>query len=149
MSRLASCIFVGLLGSGILHGCKPLQGHEADLATLATPDSVPKAVHILPQPPPGPVPAEGAFRAWVPRQVAANGDVIDGHWITVSLTPPAQEVIEPVKPMPRAPRMHVAPKPAGAPPQPVPPPPQASPPQNNPPLTPARALVPQPWLGGQ
>jgi hypothetical protein len=98
-----------------VNGCKPLHGPEADLATIVTPDPVPQAVRHVPQPPPGPVPGEGAFRAWVPRQVAANGDVIDGHWITVSLTPPAQ----------------------------------ASPPQNTPPLTPARALVPQPWLGGQ
>ena len=130
-------------------GCKPLHGPETDLATIATPDPVPQAVRHVPQPPPGLVPAEGAFRAWVPRQVAGNGDVIDGHWITVSLTPPAQEVIEPVKPMPRAPRAHVAPKPAPAPFQPVSPPQQASPTQSIPPLAPPRALVPQPWLGGQ
>src|SRR5436853_5157133 len=79
----------------------PLQGPEADLHTIATPDLIPQVVRPVPQPAPGPTPEQGHFRAWVPREVAPNGDIIEGHWITVSTTPPALEVLEPATPMPR------------------------------------------------
>jgi hypothetical protein len=47
----------------------------------------------------------------VPRQVQPNGDTVEGHWLTFSLTPPAEEKLEPVKPMPRAPKAHFNAKP--------------------------------------
>ena len=76
-----------------------------DLAATAR-----KGFRIASQPAPGPTPEQGHFRAWVPREVAPNGDMIDGHWITVSTTPPALEVLEPMQPMPRAPKTHVGAK---------------------------------------
>jgi hypothetical protein len=85
----------------------PLQGPEADLHAIATPDPVPQVVRPVPQPAPGPTPAQGHFRAWVPPQVQANGDTVEGHWIIVSTTPPAVEVLEPAPPMPRAPHPHL------------------------------------------
>src|SRR5712691_11461477 len=97
----------------LLVGCSvPLQGPPADLAALATPDPIPPAVaRTIPQPPPGPVLATGQFRAWVPRQTQSNGDTVDGHWQTISLTPPLVEGLEPAMPMPRAPKTHVVAKP--------------------------------------
>jgi hypothetical protein len=52
----------------------------------------------------------GQWRAWVPRQVQPNGDVTDGHWLEISLTAPPVETLEPVKPMPRAPKTHLGAK---------------------------------------
>jgi len=95
-------------GPFVLVACTaPLQGSEADLHAIATPDPVPQVVRPVPKPPPGPTPEQGQFRAWVPRQVSANGDIIDGHWVTVSTTPPPVEVLEPATPMPRAPKPHL------------------------------------------
>jgi hypothetical protein len=87
-----------------------LQGPEIDLATIATPDPVPQPVKP-PLPLPGPTPDAGSFRAWVPPVTHANGDRIEGHWHTISLTPPPAEVMEPTVPMPRAPKTHVVTKP--------------------------------------
>jgi hypothetical protein len=96
------------LGALTLAACSaPLQGAEADLHAIATPDPVPQIVRAVPQPPPGPTPGQGQFRAWVPRDVAPSGDIIDGHWLTISATPPPVEVLEPVTPMPRAPKPHL------------------------------------------
>ena len=96
------------LGTLSLMACTaPLQGPEADLHAIATPDPVPQVVRTVPTPPPGPTPEQGQFRAWVPREVAPNGDSIEGHWITVSTTPPVVEVLEPVNPIPRAPKPHL------------------------------------------
>ncbi len=107
-----------VLLTGALTACTaPLQGPEADLHAIATPDPVPQVVRTVPQPAPGPSPEQGHFRAWVPRQVQPNGDEVDGHWMTVSPTPPPTETLEPVKPMPRAPKTVVGAKPS-APPQP-------------------------------
>jgi hypothetical protein len=39
--------------------------------------------------------------------VTPSGDSIDGHWLTISATPPPVEVLDPVAPMPRAPKPHL------------------------------------------
>ena len=96
-----------------------LTGPEADLHAIATPDPVPHAVRPAPHPAPGPTPGTGRWRAWVPRQVQPTGDVTDGHWLELRLDPPAVDVLEPVTPMPRAPKTHVGGKRPAAPPTPV------------------------------
>src|SRR5256886_4826713 len=76
------CRLCLLLAGVSLTACTaPLQGPEADLHAIATPDPVPQVVRPVPQPAPGPPPAQGHFRAWVPRQVQPNGDTVEGHWI--------------------------------------------------------------------
>ena len=85
-----------------------LTGPEADLHAIATPDPVSHAVRPVPQPTMGPTPGPGRWRAWMPRQVQPNGDVTEGHWLDLSLDPPAVDVLEPVTPMPRAPKTHVS-----------------------------------------
>jgi len=84
----------------------PLQGPEANLHAIATPDPVPQVLRAVPQAAPGPTPGTGRWRAWVPRQVQPNGDVTEGHWLELSLESPAAEFLEPVTPMPRAPKTH-------------------------------------------
>jgi hypothetical protein len=83
-------------------GCQPLQGPAIDLAQVATPVPIPVQGRAVPQLTPPGVP--GTWRAWIPRQVSTEGEVTDGHWHTLSLAPPVLEVIEPDKPMPRAPK---------------------------------------------
>jgi hypothetical protein len=87
-----------------------LTGPEADLHALATPGPTPQAVRPMPSPTPGPTPGTGRWRAWVPRHVQLNGDVTEGHWLDFSLEAPAVEVLEPVTPMPRAPKTPVGAK---------------------------------------
>jgi len=112
MTRRLSLLALGGLA---LAACSaPLQGSEADLHAIATPDPVPQVVRAAPQPPPGPTPVHGQFRAWVPRDVAPSGDIIEGHWLTISATPPPVEVLEPAMPMPRAPRGILGQKPKPA-----------------------------------
>ena len=96
-----------------------LTGPEADLHAIATPDPTPPAVRAVPHPVPGPTPGTGRWRAWIPRQVQPTGDVTEGHWLDLSLDPPAVDVLEPVTPMPRAPKTHVGGKRPAAPPTPV------------------------------
>jgi hypothetical protein len=92
----------------------PLQGAHVDLNDIARPTPVADiAPTPPPQPPPGPRPSPGTFRAWVPRDATPNGDVIEGHYLVISLTPPAVEAIEPAKIMPRAPRPYVGAKQPG------------------------------------
>jgi hypothetical protein len=108
-----------LLATLLLTACTAaLTGPDADLHALATPDSTPPVVRVVPQPAPGPTPGTGRWRAWVPRQVQPNGDVTEGHWLDLSLDPPALEVMEPVTPMPRAPKTPVGAKRPSAPPPP-------------------------------
>ena len=113
-------LLILLLATLLLTACTAaLTGPEADLHALATPDPVPTAVRPVPQPAPGPTPGAGRWRAWVPRLVQPNGDVTEGHWLDLSLDPPAVDVLEPVTPIPRAPKTHVGAKRPAAPPTPV------------------------------
>jgi hypothetical protein len=96
-----------------------LTGPEADLHTIATPDPTTPVVRAVPQPVSGPTPSTGRWRAWVPRQVQPNGDVTEGHWLDLSLDAPVIEVLEPVMPMPRAPKTPVGARRPASPPMPV------------------------------
>ena len=94
-----------------------MQGPEADLHAIATPTPVLEPVQR--QPVPGPVVESGHFRAWIPAGTDESGARVDGHWITVPLSPPPEEVLVPVKPMPRAPHSRLGKtKPEGAAPAP-------------------------------
>jgi hypothetical protein len=116
---------------GILTACAPMGlGPEVDLTTLATPDPLPPPPRALPPSLPGPTPGADQWRAWVPPEVTAHGDTIDGHFLLISRTPPPLETLEPSAPIPRAPKVHLSAKPK-------PPPPLAVP---APPLSPARPL---------
>jgi len=126
-----------------LAACAPLHGKDAHLHDIATPDPPPAPVRAVPQPPPGPLLAHGQFRAWIPREVAPNGDVTDGHWLELSLEPPPV-VLEPVQPMPRAPKTHVGRKPR--PTADAAPPAQAEAPQS---LRVQRVPLTVPTQGGQ
>lgn len=89
-----------------LTACASLEGPPADLHRLATPDPTPPAVRTIVQPMPGPTPGAGRWRAWLPPQHAPNGDVVEGHWLELSAEPPAVvEVLAPVQPIPRAPKV--------------------------------------------
>jgi len=139
-----------------------LQGEPVDLAVVATP--TPPAPAVLPPPTlaPGPTPPAGSFRAWVPREVTANGDVIDGHYLLVSTAPPPAERLEPPVPMPRIPKPTRAkpkpqPKPTTQPPSPTESMPGPVRPEGQPPLPfvwgdraqlPPGVLVPVPHLDG-
>ena len=96
-----------------------LTGPEADLHAIATPDPTPPAVRAVPHPVPGLTPGTGRWRAWIPRHVQPTGDVTEGHWLELSLNPPALDVLEPVTPMPRAPKTHVGAKRPASPQPPV------------------------------
>src|SRR5262249_37627436 len=112
--RMVRC-WVLLLISVSLWGCvKTLQGPEADLSAIAAPDPAPPspAPRVPPALPAGPMLSAGEFKAWVPPQVQPNGDRMGGHWLVISLTPPASETLEPAVPMPRAPKPFYGQKPA-------------------------------------
>lgn len=90
----------------LLVQCTPvLQGEPVDLAVVGTPDPVVTAK--APLVPPAPVLHQhpGRFRAWIPRVVSPNGDVVEGHYLEVSTTAPAQETVEPSRPIPRPPKV--------------------------------------------
>lgn len=107
----------------LILSCTPAPYRDADvnLKQLTQPQSVVQPVaQPLPVPPPPPPPVVETppagpeqWRAWVPRRVLPNGDVVDGHYINLSLTEPPLEVLEPAKPMPRVP--HGAPLKMGQP----------------------------------
>jgi hypothetical protein len=94
-----------ILVLGALTACTaPLQGPVVDLPAVATPDPPP----LPPLPPPlGPVVGTGEFRAWMPQRPLTGGGGIEGHWETLPLAPPVVETLQPMKPMPRAPKTHV------------------------------------------
>ena len=97
------CLVSLVLVATTLSACAPLQGPSADLHQLATPDPRPPATRpvLTSLPPLGP----GRWRAWILPQTAPNGDVVEGHWLELSTAPPVVEVLEPVKPLPRAPKV--------------------------------------------
>jgi hypothetical protein len=89
-----------------LVGCpKPYRDETVDLKQLSKPD--PLAIVMPPEPVAPPPEVQGRapepWRAWVPRRVQPNGDVVEGHYLTISLTEPPVELLEPAKPMPRLP----------------------------------------------
>jgi hypothetical protein len=85
-------------------GCTaPLQGPPVELQTVLAPEPFPQPPPV-PQPPPGPTAGPGTFRAWVPSESQPNGDRREGHWLVISTSPPAEEVLEPPVPLPRAPK---------------------------------------------
>jgi hypothetical protein len=90
---------------------KPVQGPEATLQTIATPDPVLPAVQVTTLTLPGPTPGTGQWRAWLPTQTHPGGETTEGHWITLSLDAPTITVVAPVKPIPRAPKPVLTPKP--------------------------------------
>ena len=98
-------LMVPLLLAGLVGCTHQLEGPPADVDTLAKLDP-PKQAPPAPQPPPGPLPSAGSFRAWIPETVQPNGDRVEGHWMLISTTPPALEIAEPPKPMPRVPHAH-------------------------------------------
>lgn len=93
----------------LMLSCTPAPYRDADvnLKELTQPQSVAQPLPVPPPTPPPVVetmpPGPEQWRAWVPRRVLPNGDVVDGHYINLSLTEPPLEVLEPVKPMPRVP----------------------------------------------
>jgi hypothetical protein len=103
-----------VLLSSTLGACTPvIHGPPATLHTIAAPDPVTPEVQVtvvtLPTPA-GPTPGQGQWRAWMPTQVQPNGDITEGHWMTLSLDAPTLTVITPVHPMPRAPKPVLTPK---------------------------------------
>jgi len=143
-----------LLVSGLLCfvGCmKPIEGPPVDLVAIAAPDPLPSPPPA-PKPAPGPQPSAGRWRAWIPRQVAPNGDVTEGTWLELSASPPTLESVEPSLPLPRAPKAPMVKKPvqppSSPPVPPLPPPPPmlpALPGLGRPPLP----TTPPPFFGGQ
>lgn len=104
--RRAASLVLCVLGSLSVVRCTPvLQGEPLDLGVEATPPLAAAAKPHLPTAPPSMIPSAmgGGFRAWVPRQVAPNGDVVEGHWLEVSEQAPAAEVLPPSVHIPRAP----------------------------------------------
>jgi hypothetical protein len=96
---------------GTLTHCTPvLQGESVDLETIVRPDPPAQAVPVAPQAV-APDPEQSRFRAWVPREVAVNGDAVEGHYIDISSSPLPNEAVEPSKPIPRAPK-HVPAQPS-------------------------------------
>jgi hypothetical protein len=123
MSLRVSLSRVTLLAAVLLPACasQRLEGPPSDLHQLATPAPAP-VVRLAPVP--GPSVAPGRWRAWVPPQTTAAGDITAGHWIDLTLAPPRVDVVAPAAPMPRAPKtLSGSPKPApqaGTPAQPAP-----------------------------
>jgi hypothetical protein len=100
-----------LITCGIVTACTPIvRGPDATLQTIATPDPVTPEVRVTTITMPGPTPGTGQWRAWMPAQTQPNGETTEGHWVTLSLEAPTLTVIEPVKPIPRAPKPVMTPK---------------------------------------
>jgi hypothetical protein len=128
MSLRMSLFRLTLLAAVVLPACasQRLEGPPQDLHQLATPAPPPV---VRPASVPAPTAAPGRWRAWVPPQTTAAGDIMEGHWIDLTLAPPRVDVGTPAAPMPRAPKT-----PSGAP-------------KTTPPAAPAPAAPGQP-VGG-
>jgi hypothetical protein len=104
---LGCCVCLALTGCS-----SPTQGPVVHLAEeVAQPQSLPEPARPL-APPAGPATSAGTFRAWVPPRTTARGEVIDGHWAVLQITPPPAVRVEPERVVPRAPRVPFVPKPA-------------------------------------
>jgi hypothetical protein len=97
-----------------LAGCSsPTQGPVVHLAEeVAQPQPLPEPPPRPLVPPAGPATTAGTFRAWVLPRTTARGEVIDGHWAILQVTPPPAVRVEPERVVPRAPRVPFVPKPA-------------------------------------
>jgi hypothetical protein len=141
-----------LCSAGMVAACAgPVQGPDVTLATVARPEPLALAdlARPLPQPTPGPIPGGTMLRAWLPRQVTANGDAVEGHWIEISATPPVVERVAPDKPFPHAGPHIVHPtevRPTPPATQPAPRSPQST--QPLPGLPPETAALLQQWQRG-
>jgi hypothetical protein len=86
----------------VVSGCaRDVQGPPVVLEKIAAPPPIkeaPTTTVVAPAPP------NGSFAAWVPRRIQPNGDVIEGHLIYLSATPPDLEAIEPERSIPRPPK---------------------------------------------
>lgn len=90
----------------VLGGCAGAQeGPPVELADIAVPKVVSDAAK---SPPPAPPLAlsvhRDGFRAWIPRVVSPNGDVIEGHYVEVSDKAPTKELTPPDYLIPKAPK---------------------------------------------
>ncbi len=92
-------ILVGLaLG---LSACTTLRGDPVDLHAVAQPDPVVAPPHpVVP-----PVTHGKSWRAWVPRHVAPDGTVTEGHFVEMNPAAPPVELVEPKLTIPRAPKV--------------------------------------------
>jgi hypothetical protein len=86
------------------------RGEPVNLKEVAVPHGPPPVAQPPPPPAPTVPPSVPTWRAWIPRQVSTNGDVIEGHYVEISPTPPAVQSLAPAKILPRAPQV-VYPKP--------------------------------------
>jgi hypothetical protein len=123
MSLRLSLSRVALLAVVVLPACasQRLEGPPQDLHELATPEPPPA---VRPAPVPGPNAAPGRWRAWVPPQTTSAGDIVEGHWLDLTLAPPRVDVETPAARMPRAPKTSSSapktPPPVGTPAPPAP-----------------------------
>lgn len=111
MTHWCARILLGGSSLFVLQCTTTLQGDPVDLAAVATP---PVVQMPAPTGPPASQPGvnvgRAIFRAWIPREVLANGDVTEGHFVEVSPLAPAEDVVVPAVHIPRAPK-HVSPTP--------------------------------------
>lgn len=101
MRRYLWCLLVVTMA-----GCTGvLQGPAGDLQAVTAPEPVkePPPPRVASRPPDGPMAKPGTFRAWEPARETAEGDRVEGRWITISTTPPPAEKLEWDKVIPRAP----------------------------------------------
>jgi hypothetical protein len=111
------CVKILLGGSHLLllQCTATLQGEPVDLVAVATPPVVQMPAPASPPvSTPGSNPGRALFRAWIPREILANGDETEGHYLEVSPLAPAEEVVAPAVHIPRAPK-HVSPTPKATP----------------------------------
>lgn len=83
-----------------------IQGPPVNLEEVATPARI-QETPALRQP--AAPPRRGTFRAWVPRETKANGDVIEGHELEIGTASTTPEAIEPPRTIPRAPALTTPP----------------------------------------
>jgi hypothetical protein len=137
---------LALLSGALLVGCAAMQqGPPVELTEVAVPKVAeetsavarPPAAAAL-SPPALPEPRQ-SFQAWIPRRIMPNGDVHDGHYVTVSDKAPQKELTKPDYEIPKAPKQLVRPQakqtPSGGQPTapvPTPPAPPALPPSQGP-----------------
>ena len=80
-----------------------LRDEPHDLEVISTP---PAALIPAPLPPVValPAPVSTIFRAWIPRDVSPNGDVVEGHYVEIGTAPLTPEAVALPYSIPRVPR---------------------------------------------